>query len=170
MTAAQIVPALLIPLVLWRVYSRVRRNIGRQPWRPRRLRGAGIFVSIVTALIALAAARFPSALGALGGGLVLAVPLGLFGLRLTRFDFSNGQQFYTPNTALGLAVTLLFIGRIIYRVVTLLGASHVDGPPPSVFQNPLTLLVFGLTAGYYITYYFGVLSRGQKELRVSELS
>ncbi len=163
MTPAQILPALIIPLVLWRVYSRVRRNIGRQPLRPRRLAGAVIFFSVVTALIALGATRYPSALAALGGGLALAVPLGLLGLRLTRFELSAEEKFYTPNTTIGLAVTLLFVGRIVYRVVTIVGSGRPAGAPPSVFENPLTLLVFGLTAGYYITYYAAVFLRSRKK-------
>lgn len=161
MTTAQIVPALVIPLILWRVYLRVRRNIGRQPWQPRRLLGAAIFFGVVTALIALASVRFPSALTALAGGLLLALPLGWLGLRLTRFDLSSEEKFYTPNTALGLAVTVLFVGRIVYRVVTVFGTDRATDMSPSTFQNPLTLLVFGLTAGYYITYYVGVYFRGR---------
>ena len=163
MTTAQILPTLIIPLVLWRVYARVRRSVGRQPLRPRRLVGGAIFFSVITALIAVGAARYPSALGALGAGLLFAMPLGMLALRLTRFDLSAQEKFYTPNTTIGLAVTLLFVGRIVYRVVTLVSATPTEGVPPSVFQNPLTLGVFGITAGYYITYYIGVFLRSREE-------
>ena len=163
MTTAQILPTLIIPLVLWRVYSRIRRNVGRQALRPRRLTGAAIFFSAITALVALAAVRYPSALGALGGGLLLSLPLGVLALRLTRFELSAEQKFYTPNTTIGLAVTLLFVGRIVYRVVTLAGANGLGGARPSVFENPVTLFVFGITAGYYVTYYVGILVRSREE-------
>jgi hypothetical protein len=123
--------------------------------------GATIFLGVFTALIALAATRFPSALAALGGGLLLALPLGLLGLRLTRFELSAEEKFYTPNTILGVAVTLLFVGRIVYRMVALFGPDRAAGMPPSPFQNPLTLFIFGLTAGYYITYNVGVFLRGR---------
>src|SRR6185295_18992858 len=113
MTASQLVPVLLVPLVLWRVYARIRRNFGRQPFRPKRLVGTTIFLSIITTLIGLRALRTVSAvdsLGALGGGLLLAVPLALLALRLTRFETAADGKFYTPNTTIGLAVTLLFVG------------------------------------------------------------
>jgi hypothetical protein len=166
MTTAQVIPALVIPLVLWRVYSRVRKNIGRQPLRPRRLVVAVIIFSLVTLLVGLGAARYPSALAALGGGLALAVPLGLFALRLTRFELGAEEKFYTPNAIIGIAVTLLFIGRLAYRISTIFTAPPIDGPPPSTFQNPLTLVVFGITAGYYITYYTGVFLRGRAAAQV----
>ena len=129
--------------------------------------GAVVFFSIVTALVAFGATRYPTTLLALGGGLAIAVPLGLLALRLTKFETSADGNFYTPNTTIGLVVTLLFVGRIVYRIVTLVGTPRTEGMPPSMFQSPLTLLVFGVTAGYYITYYLGIYLRGRKETSVS---
>ncbi len=164
MTSSQLVPTLLVPFIVWRVYSRVRRNIGRQPYRSRRLLGSAIFFSIVTALLALMATPHHAALGALAGGLLVAVALGAVSLKLTTWENSAAGEFYTPNRTIGLAVTLLFIGRLVYRVVTLTAAPAADGPPPAMFQSPLTFFIFGITAGYYITYYLGLYIRGRQEL------
>jgi hypothetical protein len=166
MTPSQLVPALLVPLIAWRIYRRVRRNIGRQLYRPRKLLGAAIFFTVIAGLIALGAAANPQVLGGLGAGLLIALPLGVVALRLTKWENSTAGEFYTPNTTIGLAVTLLFLGRIVYRVVSFLGPIDADAPPPplSAFQNPLTLLVFGITAGFYITYYIGLYLRGRSEL------
>jgi hypothetical protein len=162
MTSTQIVPLIVVPLIAWRVYSRMRRNIGRQPFRPRRLVASMIFFSVLTVLFGLAAMRTPAALGALGGGLLLAVPLAFFGLKLTKFEATPEGKSYTPNTALGVALIVLLIGRILYRIVVLVGSPPVAGTPPAMFQSPVTLLCSGLTAGYYITYGAGVLARGKR--------
>lgn len=161
MTTAQLVPALLIPLVIWRVYRRIRRNVGRQPWRAKRLIGAVSVFSLITLVVAAGALRYPQALGALGGGLAVAVVISVFALRLTKFETTPEGKFYTPNTPIALAVTLLFVGRVVYRIVVLLGTT--EGRPPSYLQNPLTLFFFGITAGYYIAYYLGVYLRGPKD-------
>ena len=68
---------------------------------------------------------------------------------------------------IGAYLTLLFVARIVYRMVTLFGTDRAEGMPPSIFQNPVTLFVFGLTAGYYITYYLGVFLRGREERPLS---
>jgi hypothetical protein len=163
MTTAQLVPALLVPLVVWRVYVRLRRNIGRQPFRPGRLIFAAVFFSVVLTLVALAARHSLDLIRALGGGFALALVLGLVALRLTRFEVTAEGKFYIPNTAIGLGITLLFIGRLAYRIVVLMEASAAGSPQPPMFQSALTLFVFGITAGYYVTYSLAVFLRGRKQ-------
>jgi hypothetical protein len=163
MTPAQIVPAIVVPYIAWRVYVRVRRNIGRQAFRPNRLTTSIVIFTLLTALVASGALIYPPSLAALGGGLLLSVPLAMVGLHLTRFETSAEGKFYTPNTAIGIAVIVLFVGRMAYRLVVLFVAPPTNGlPPPALFQSPLTLLLFGVTAGYYIAYCAGVLVRGKK--------
>jgi hypothetical protein len=163
MSPNKLIPALIIPFIAWRVYSRVRRNIGRQPFRPGRLKTSiGIF-STITLLFAYGSLAWLPVLGALGGGLLLSVPLAWFGVNLTKFETTPEGKFYTPNTALGVAVTVLFVGRIAYRFLVLFAAPDLQAPPtPQPFQSPLTFFLFGLTAGYYIAYYSGVLIRSHR--------
>src|SRR4051812_44895910 len=137
MTSAQLVPALVIPLVIWRVYRRVRGSIGRQPLQPKQLKFRVGFFVLVSVLIGWGALRFPTALAGLGGGTALGVALGIVALRLTKFEFTPEGNFYTPNTAIGVAVTLVFVGRIAYRVTQIVGADPANRF--SIFQNPLTL-------------------------------
>src|SRR5436305_9909154 len=98
MTSRQLVPALIIPFIAWRIYSRVRRNVGRQPLAPRKLKVSIIAFSIITVLFALGGLFFLPALGGLAGGLALAVPIALVGLKLTKFEDTPQGKFYTPNT------------------------------------------------------------------------
>jgi hypothetical protein len=163
MTNAQLVPALVVPFIAWRVYLRARRSIGRQPFQPNRLLvRIGIF-SVVSLLMGAASFSYLPSLAALAGGLVLGGLLSLVGLRLTRFEDTPAGKFYTPNTALGVALLALFVGRIAYRLFVIFGEPLIgDGPAPRMFQSPLTLLIFGLTAGYYIAYNAGVLVRAKR--------
>ncbi len=163
MTSAQLVPALIIPFVAWRIYYRIRRTIGRQTYRPGRMTAAIIFFSALTLVVGAGTLTYLPALGALGGGLVLGIPLALYGLHLTRFEFTPGGKYYTPNTGIGVALTVLFFGRMAYRMYVQLGSAAPDGlPPPLVYHSPLTLLIFGVTTGYYITYYAGARRRGSQ--------
>jgi hypothetical protein len=65
----------LIPLIAWRLYSRVRRLIGRQRSHAWRHWAAVVLFPLLAAMLALAAARSPPALGVLVGGLVAGAVL-----------------------------------------------------------------------------------------------
>lgn len=163
MTSAQLAPALLVPLVAWRVYVRARRNIGRQLLHPTRLAARIAVYSLIVALVTFFAARFLPSLEAELGGLLAGAVLAFAGLKLTRWEMTPDGSFYTPNAFLGLALTLLFVGRIVYRLTMLFAHPPVVGSSsPQLFQSPLTLLIFGVTAGYYIAYTAGVLARGRR--------
>jgi hypothetical protein len=162
MTSKQLIPALFIPFIAWRVYTRVRRNIGRQPFRPTRLKvSIGIFAAIAV-LFALGSLSHLPVLGALAGGMILSIPIALYGLKLTKFEDTPEGKFYTPDTALGIGISALFLGRLAYRflVNAAPGLQTMQAPPP--FQSPLTFFLFGLSAGYFIAYQTGVLKRSHR--------
>jgi hypothetical protein len=153
-----LVPLLiLLPLVAWRVYARVRRMVGRQrlsryrPW---------ITLTIFPALVlVLCYAAYPQLerLEWLAAGLGAGALLGVFGLSRTRFEPTPRGLFYTPNAHLGIALTILFVARIVYRLFEVYAlepaaARGLDG----FLRSPLTLAVFGLLAGYYIAYAIGL--------------
>ena len=163
MTNSQLVPLVIVPFIAWRIYRRVRRNVGRQPFHPGRLKvSIGIF-SAITVLFAIGGIFFLPALTGLAGGLALSIPLALYGLSLTKFEDTPEGKFYTPNTALGIAVSALFIGRIAYRSIVLYAMTDQLAPQaPQPFQSPLTYFLFGMSAGYFIAYQTGVLIRSHK--------
>jgi MFS family permease len=154
--AAPVVPAVLIGgFFAWRIFRRLRRNIGRQPLRPRRIITSLVIFSVLSVGLFVVFLQFPRVLLGLGGGLLTGALLGLLGLRLTKFETTEQGHFYTPNTFIGVSLTLLFFGRLIYRFWDFnSGMAQPHGPPR--FQSPLTFLLFGLIAGYYIVYYLGL--------------
>jgi hypothetical protein len=155
MTPVPVVPVLFGGLVAWGIYRRVRRNIGRQPLRPRRITVSIVIFSLVSVLFFVMSLQHPRLLLGIGGGLLLGVALGFVGLRLTKFETTDAGHFYTPNTPIGVALSTLFIGRMLYRFWVLRDADFSSGHPPP-FQSPLTFFIFGLIAGYYIVYYIGL--------------
>jgi len=157
------VPPVIGSLIAWQVYRRIRRHIGRQPLRPRRMIARIILFVLPSLLIAVISAFRPSLLIGFGGGLLLGVPLALFGLRLTRFENTPEGQFYTPNTYIGVALSLLLVARLAYRISLFYAATHaLETMQPAFMQSSLTLLLFGILAGYNITYCSGVYLRSRE--------
>jgi hypothetical protein len=163
MTSAQLAPAIIFPLIIWRVYVRVRRNIGRQPLVVKHLKVRVWIFAVVTVLFGVGASLHLPLLLALLGGLAGSVVLAWAGIRLTRFERTDAGDFYTPNTLIGVALSLLLVGRVVYRMAVLypLATSGDMARPPSAFQSPLTLAILGLTFGYYIAYYVGIVVRAR---------
>lgn len=166
-TPSTLVLLALLPLVAWRVYMRFRRMVGRQQLsRVRPWITLAIF-SIVLVLLAYAARAHVERLGWLAAGLAAGGLLAAYGLRLTRFEPTPQGLFYTPNAYLGIALSLLFFGRLLYRVAEVYTISSAAAPtPPSFGSSSLTLATFGLIAGYYITYAVGLMLWRNRELRL----
>src|SRR5512140_2747520 len=144
---------ILLPLLAWRVYARFRRMVGRQ--RLSRIRPwitLAIFPTLV-ALLAYAARGQPDRLAWLAAGLVLGALLARYGWKKTVLEPTPRGLFYTPNAHLGIALSLLFVARIMYRFVEIYAIGRPGARDATDFvKSPLTLSVFGLLAGYYIAY------------------
>jgi hypothetical protein len=148
---------LIVALIAWRLYSRFRRSVGRQrlskvrPW---------ITVSvfpILTALFIPLSIGNTWALAALVGGIAGGIGLGIYGLRLTEFEVTEAGLYYTPSAHLGIALSLLLVARIGYRVLQGGLFPTAGTPPPPPTSTPVTLLIFGALAAYYTTYAIGLL-------------
>jgi len=159
-----IAPVVVTSLVAWRVYSRVRRNIGKQEVQPKRLIARLVIFGVVAGLILLVSLAHPAVLLGFGVGILLGTVLALVGLKLTHFERTADGHCYTPNTYVGVALSILLVGRIAYRLTVLYSASPstTGQPPPGFARSPLTLAMFGLLVGYYFVYYIGLLLRCRK--------
>lgn len=139
----------------WRIYRRTRRNIGRQKLRPAWIIVRLVIFCIVSVFIIFLGLQYPRLLEGYGGGILGGAALGFLGLRLTRFETTAEGHFYTPDTRIGVAISLLLAGRLIYRMAILNNATQAPGHP-APFQSPLTFLIIGLTFGYFLVYYLGL--------------
>ncbi len=167
-----ITPILMAAVVLFAIYRRVRRTIGRQPFQPRRMQIRMIVLGVFGAIALAFSLRDMEVGGAMVAGLVGGAALGLFGVRYTKFETTPEGQFYTPHTYIGLFVTLLFLGRLAYRFIVLMptinAGAQVDANPYASFQkSPLTMAIFGIVIGYYIAYYGAVIREMRKTTPVA---
>jgi cytochrome b561 len=156
MQTSQLILYALIPLIAWRLYARIRRMVGRQRSRPWRHWVAAVLWPLLAVMLAVGALAHPTAEGALAVGLAAGIGLGIWGILLTRFERTAEGWFYTPSAHIGIAVSILFVARIAWRLVELQsqGMARAD---PDFARSPLTLLVFGVLAAYYATYAAGLL-------------
>lgn len=146
-------------LVLWSIYRRIRRNIGWQQLNPRRM---GIRITIFSAI-----------------GIMIGTGLAYYGGTLTQFEQREGRWYYQPNPWIGGLVTVIFLGRFLFRIykISLLeqtGAFQAGQSNQMQTMNDavgnswgagLILIMFA----YYIVYYFLILRRQKRGLQTKEI-
>jgi hypothetical protein len=165
------VPFLLAGLVVFAVYRRLRRSFGRQPLRPRRMTARIVLLSVIACALLPAAVRSPQFLAAELLGAASGVALALWGAAQTRFVMADAKLHYVPHTYTGIVVSLLFLGRLVFRLVQAYAAAHAPHAthaggapdpsrafaPASMAASSLTAGIFFVLAGYYLYYYSWVL-------------
>lgn len=146
---------LLVPLAVWRIYSRLKALMGRSPSQLWRHYAAAVVLPLLAGVLAASLLGYWLALGALVLGAAAGAALGGWNMRLSRLENTQEGFFYTPNLRLGMVISMLVVGRLIYRLFELYLRMHEGTPlPPEDFhQNPLTTLLFGLIAGFYASYH-----------------
>lgn len=160
MEATTIALLALIPLLVWRLYCRLKKLIGgrrrSQAWRHW---GILIVFSVLLATTALSAVPDPLALSCLGAGALSGAWLGRLEIHLTRFENTGHDLFFTPSRHLGIVVTMLFVARLLYRGLELYLNSRSPAPAPlqDFMHSPLTLLALGMWAAYFAACGVGLL-------------
>lgn len=151
----------LLPLIAWRMVVRVRRMTQRQrlgrwrPWITLTLFPLLLWMLAMTAY--LPPHPQPERLVWLAAGLAAGGLVSLFGLKHTRFEHTDQGIFYTPNAKLGIALSLMFVGRVVYRLIELAVHGSAASQGPEFALSPWTLGPVGLFSGYYIVYACGLL-------------
>jgi hypothetical protein len=171
MDFSQIGPFLVAAAVLFAVFRRFRRTFGRQPLRPVRMRIRITVLLIVGGALLLGIPRSTAFFAAVGIGAALGVALASWGAARTRFLKIDNQLYYVPHTYTGVAVSLLFLGRLVYRLIQVYAgwdATHGVGTPTAQYapagmlRSPLTLGLFFVLVGYYVYYYSAVLWKSKR--------
>jgi hypothetical protein len=181
---SQFGPYLIAALVVFAMYRRLRRSFGRQPLRPRRMTVRIVLLAVVACALLPLALRSVQFLTAELIGAVLGVGLGLWGAERTRFVMFRGKLHYVPHTYTGIAVSLLFLGRVVYRLVQVYSTLHaahaahasaVNAADPAngfgssgMVRSPLTVGIFFVLMGYYVCYYSLVLWKS-KHLNAADI-
>ncbi|QOY94121.1 hypothetical protein IM543_21930 [Massilia sp. UMI-21] len=163
MTQSNIILLAVSPLIMWRVYKRVQRLTLRQQSRLWRHWFGVTFLPVALLAMGFMLLAKPVVLASLCGGVAAGGMLAVAALRRTGFERRGGDYFYTPYAPIGLVVAMVFIARVLYRVVDMLtlGAQQA----PSFGASPLSMGIMGVVAAYYLVYAGGLLRWRRAESR-----
>ncbi len=150
-----------LPLIAWRIVVRVKRMTQRQRLSRYRPWVTLILFPLIVGLLALAAFApnhppQPLKLLWLALGLAAGCALAIYGLKRTKFEAEPGALYYTHDLKLGIALSTLFIARVLYRVGEMIFEGTQATQNTDFALSPWTLAPFGLLAGYYIVYAVGL--------------
>lgn len=170
---SQIGPILLAALVVFGVYWRLRRNFGRQLLRPARMTVRIVLLAVVGCSLLPVALRSAQFISAEVGGAALGIGMAFWGAARTRFQMHEGRLHYVPHTYTGIAVSLLFLGRLVFRLAArppLADAAHASQGllPASMVRSPLTVGIVFVLVGYYVCYY-GLVLWKSKHLNAEDI-
>lgn len=144
---------LLVPLAVWRIYSRLKIMLGRTRSELWRHYSTAVISAAGLGVIAATLLGKWEALGALLAGAALGVLLGRRNVQTTRLANTAEGFFYTPNRRISLLVLMLFISRLIYRLFEAYLHMHNQLPlDPDFLGNPVTAVLFGMLGGFYLTF------------------
>lgn len=154
----------LTPLLVWRVYNRIKARMARQrSIVSRHYTGVLVFA----ALIVVPAAQLldsPTNLGALAVGALFGIGWSVWGLKRTRFEDTQQGYYFTPPARLGILMAMVLVARILYIGVEIYANQGKGIPAPKLSDSPLTMLCVGLAAGYF-GYFSAGLLRWRRSLR-----
>lgn len=154
----------LTPVLVWRIYSRLKAVLGRQrSIMQKHYTGALVFCGMAL----IPASQFfgePAMLGWLAIGVAMGIGYGIWGLKLTRFETIKKGYFFTPNMRLGMVIAMLFVASLLYIGFEIYANQGRGLPTPRLTDYPFFLPCLGLVAGYFGTYSIGLL-RWRNKLR-----
>ncbi|PLS03683.1 DUF1453 family protein [Neobacillus cucumis] len=169
---------IIIALVLFGIYRRVRRNIGWQELNTRKLVIRTFIFSIIGLAFLAGGLSHPISLISDIGGIIVGILLAYYGAALTTFEKREKNFFYRPNIWIGSTVTFLFLARLIFRFYRMYvsgiltsGVSQKQTNGPQNFSaavgNSWTAGLLLIMFAYYIFYYL-ILLKKKKQLIKSE--
>jgi len=165
-------PFLIAALAVFLIYRRFRRSFGRQLLSPTRMRVRIGILALVGCSLLPAVIVSPRMMGAGIAGLAVGVSLAIWGAQRTRYQNYAGRLHYIPHTYTGIAVSLLFVGRLVFRVLQWNGMNHSEAmvmtgaptlgfAPSTMVRSPLTFGLLYVLVGYYVCYYALVLRKSR---------
>ncbi len=157
MDTSTIALLLLAPVLVWRIYSRIKGMMVRQrSIMQRHYTGAGVFTAIALITASQLMYDLPT-LAWLAVGTGMGIGYGVWGLKLTRFETVREGYFFTPNKRLGLVIAMLFVAAVMYVGFEIYANKDSGKPTPRVTDYVFFMPALGLMAGYFATYSIGML-------------
>jgi hypothetical protein len=160
-------------LLMFSLYRRYRSHVGPQLVKPRRM----VLRVVLFGVFGLVFAASPMSLQArlvMVAGLAAGAALGWLSLRHTRFETRAARHYYIPNIYIGMAVSALFVLRIVWRMAVIYPQiqqqQQAGGPLAALAsqKTPATMALLGLVIGYYALYYIGVLIHSNRAVAAAQ--
>lgn len=163
----QIIILLIVCLVGFRIVRRVRRNFSWMELRSSRLIYRVVLLAVIgIVLMSMSGFNTVSMISDIIGILVGAA-LGIAGASMTAFERRGTELYYKANVWIGSIVTVLFVGRFVYRMYEMMtmprdgGQNYNFAVGGSHWASGLMLIMFA----YYVVYYV-LLMRQSKHVLV----
>ncbi|MEH7612089.1 MULTISPECIES: hypothetical protein [Bacillaceae] len=150
---------IILLLLVYRIFKRFRRSIGWQQLNKKRILTSTVIFFIIGALILFQGGLKPIILTSDVAGILIGIGLAYFASIKTNFENRNGAWFYHTNIWISGTVTLLFFGRLVYRIYDIYSIEKLNGLQNDVLTNRLQSMASGWSAGlmlimfaYYIVF------------------
>ena len=170
-----IIGLLIAAFVVFRIYGRVRKSIGRQKLQQGSLVFRALLLTAICGVFLASPLMTRADLAWSAAGAFAGLALAAYALMHTTVESTPEGRFYTGHPIIGLLVTGLLIVRIGFRMIQSYAAISTGAAPPphadplaATFGSPTTLAVFFLMAGYYGLYGAGLLMKAREAGRLSE--
>jgi hypothetical protein len=151
-----ILPFILIAFLM---YRRVKRSIGFQKYSPKRMMFRIVFFSLVGFIILLAGVVHPILFLADVVGLAVGSVLAYYAIRHFVYEWRGELLFTRTHIYIEATVLTLFLGRVLYRILTMvmtvrdLQPISNDNQTSQYIKDPYTVAIFFVIIAYYILYY-----------------
>jgi hypothetical protein len=153
----QLIPILLVLFILYRVFTRIRRNIGWQQMNPVKMGIWSTVCFVFSVLLLFAGGLQPVNLVSEIAGLLVGGALAYYGAKLTTFEQQGGKLLYRANIWMGSLVTVITLVRIGYRFYEMFAdgmSGGLQNMKPSITGSASWTTGFMLIMfAYYVTYY-----------------
>jgi hypothetical protein len=153
----------LLPLLVWRVYLRLKTQLTRQRSIMSR-HYTGLFVFVMMILVP-GSELFdrPLQLACLAAGAIAGILLGSYALRRTRFEDTPEGYFVTPPTRMSILIAMLLVARVLYLGIEIYLNQGSNQPTPRFSDSPVTMLCLGMTAAYFATFSYTLMRWRQRK-------
>jgi hypothetical protein len=156
-------PFVLIAFVL---YRRVKRSIGFQKYSIKGMKIRRVIFVIVGLILLAVGFIHPILFLADAVGIVGGCVLAYYAIRHFVYEW-RGELLYTrTHIYIEAAVLILFLGRVLYRVLTVAmltkstGAAD-DNQMAQYARDPITVAIFFVIIAYYLIYYSFLIRKGE---------
>lgn len=158
-------PFFIVGFVL---YRRIRRSIGFQPFKPKRLIFRIALFTLVALFFISSCFLHPISFIYVLTGAAIGSLLLTYAIKHSQFETRKDELFYRTHIWIESIVLFLFLSRFLFRITLLFQISNKQANMNSLeysqhfTTDPLTMSVFFILVVYYIGFYLFLIKKGKQ--------